>query len=218
MSAISGHVESKYWNSVSTFGALLHFQYFSCEEIVFSLDCSPAFIQNILYTEVTATCRDLSDAYIVQELYRRTEIQYPPHLHFQYHYSEEMVYFSMDSNTDLAQYILYTEVRANQKRVKRYFHCARLESKYWNSVSTFGALLHFKYHSSGNFNGFKYWFGTIYPVYRSHGEPAERNGKVSANIALRLKCFKNASRLNRFNFPTDNAIDFLFSTLPSKIE
>ena len=29
----------------------------------------------------------------------------------------------------------------------------------------------------------------------------------------RLKCYKNASRLNRYNFPTDNAIDFLFSTL-----
>ena len=28
-----------------------------------------------------------------------------------------------------------------------------------------------------------------------------------------LKCYKNASRLNRYNFPTDNAIDFLFSTL-----
>ena len=32
-------------------------------------------------------------------------------------------------------------------------------------------------------------------------------------IAPRLKCYKNASRLNRYNFPTDNAIDFLFSTL-----
>ena len=38
-------------------------------------------------------------------------------------------------------------------------------------------------------------------------------GTVSAKIALRLKCYKNASRLNRYNFPTDNAIDFLFSTL-----
>ena len=39
------------------------------------------------------------------------------------------------------------------------------------------------------------------------------NGTVSAKIALRLKCYKNASRLNRYNFPTDKAIDFLFSTL-----
>ena len=39
------------------------------------------------------------------------------------------------------------------------------------------------------------------------------NGTVSAKIAPRLKCYKNASRLNRYNFPTDNAIDVLFSTL-----
>ena len=37
-------------------------------------------------------------------------------------------------------------------------------------------------------------------------------GTVSAKIAPRLKCYKNASRLNRYNFPTDSAIDFLFST------
>ena len=38
-------------------------------------------------------------------------------------------------------------------------------------------------------------------------------GTVSAKIAPRLKCYKNALRLNRYNFPTDNAIDFLFSSL-----
>ena len=38
-------------------------------------------------------------------------------------------------------------------------------------------------------------------------------GTVSAKIAPPLKCYKNASRLNRYNVPTDNAIDFLFSTL-----
>ena len=38
-------------------------------------------------------------------------------------------------------------------------------------------------------------------------------GTVSAKIAPPLKCYKNASRLNRYNFPTDYAIDFLFSTL-----
>ena len=31
--------------------------------------------------------------------------------------------------------------------------------------------------------------------------------------APRLKCYKHAWRLNRYNFPTDNAIVFLFSTL-----
>ena len=43
------------------------------------------------------------------------------------------------------------------------------------------------------------------------------NGTVSAKIAPRLKCYKNASRLNRYNFPTDNAIDFLVSTLHSEM-
>ena len=37
-------------------------------------------------------------------------------------------------------------------------------------------------------------------------------GTVSAKIAPRFKCYNNASRLNRYNFPTDNAIDFLFAT------
>ena len=42
-------------------------------------------------------------------------------------------------------------------------------------------------------------------------------GTVSAKIAPRLKCYKNASRLNRYNFPTDNAIDFLCSILHSEM-
>ena len=42
-------------------------------------------------------------------------------------------------------------------------------------------------------------------------------GTVSAKIAPRLKCYKNASRLNRYNFPTDNAIDFLLSTFHSEM-
>ena len=42
-------------------------------------------------------------------------------------------------------------------------------------------------------------------------------GTVSAKIAPRLKCYKNASRLNRYNFPTNNAIDFLFLTLHSEM-
>ena len=42
-------------------------------------------------------------------------------------------------------------------------------------------------------------------------------GTVSAKIAPRLKCYKNASRLNRYNLPTDIAIDFLFSTLHSEM-
>ena len=42
-------------------------------------------------------------------------------------------------------------------------------------------------------------------------------GTVSAKIAPRLKCYKNASRLNRYNFRAENAIDFLFSTLHSEM-
>ena len=42
-------------------------------------------------------------------------------------------------------------------------------------------------------------------------------GTVSAKIAPLLKCYKNVSRLNRYNFPTDKAIDFLFSTLHSEM-
>ena len=38
------------------------------------------------------------------------------------------------------------------------------------------------------------------------------NGTVSTKIAPRI-CYTNASRLNRYNFPTVNAIDFLFSIL-----
>ena len=43
------------------------------------------------------------------------------------------------------------------------------------------------------------------------------DGTVSAKIAPWLKCYKNASRLNRYNFPTDNAIDFLFSIIYSEV-
>ena len=53
------------------------------------------------------------------------------------------------------------------------------------------------------------------PVIRKTQHAHRIIGTVSAKIAPRLKCYKNASRLNRYNCPTDNAIDFLFSTLHS---
>ena len=43
--------------------------------------------------------------------------------------------------------------------------------------------------------------------------PPSLYGTVSAKIAPRLKCYKNASRLNRYNVPTDDAIDSLLSKL-----
>ena len=52
------------------------------------------------------------------------------------------------------------------------------------------------YYNYGYYNGYAILYGT-----------------VSAKIAPRLKCYKNASRLNRYNFPTD----FLFSTLHSEM-
>ena len=145
-------LELKYWNSVSTFGALCHFQYHRCEEIdYFSMHYSTALILYILYPEVTAD-QQKSNRYFhcarLESKYWNPVSTFGALLHYQYHSSEEIVYFSMDSNPDLAQYVLYTEVTANQQRRKRYFHCARLDSKYWNSVSTFGALLHFQYHIS----------------------------------------------------------------------
>ena len=153
-------LELKYWNSVSTFGALCHFQYHRCEEIdYFSMHYSTALILYILYPEVTAD-QQKSNRYFhcarLESKYWNPVSTFGALLHYQYHSSEEIVYFSMDSNPDLAQYVLYTEVTANQQRRKRYFHCARLDSKYWNSVSTFGALLHFQYHISEEISTFQW--------------------------------------------------------------
>ena len=101
--------ESMYWISVYSFGALLQFQYHSCEEIVyFSRDFSTTFIQCIQHNEVTSGqqvlsrcfhCANLNasnfsilkshranrcypDAFIVQDLNRCTEFQYTLLGHF----------------------------------------------------------------------------------------------------------------------------------------
>ena len=138
-----------YWNSVSTFGALLHFQYLKCEEIVyFSIDFSSVFILNILYTEDMADLQTTNRYFhcaILKTMYWNSVSTFGALLQFQYLTCEEIVYVSMDCNPDFAQYILYTDVAADKQRSNRYFHCAILKTKYWNSVSTFGALLHFQY-------------------------------------------------------------------------
>ena len=67
-------------------------------------------------------------------------------LYFQFHCGKEIVYFSRDFSTTFIQYIQHTEVSANQLKSNRCFHCARLNSMYWNSVSTFGAHFQFQYH------------------------------------------------------------------------
>ena len=143
-------LKSMYWNSVSTFGALLQFQYHSCEEIVyFSRDFSTTFIQCIQHTEVKANqlksnrCLHCTR---LKSMYWNSVSTFGALLQFQYHSCEEIVYFSRDFSTTFIQYIQHTEVTANQLKSNRCFHCARLKSMYWNSVSTFGAHLQFQYH------------------------------------------------------------------------
>ena len=114
----------------------------------------------------------------MQDLNRSTEIQYPLLGHF-FIFStiscEEIVYFSKDFSTTFIQYIQRNEVTSGQQVLYRCFHCARLESMYWNSVSTFGALLHFQYHSCEEIIYFSINFSTTFiqciHVKRSHIGP-----------------------------------------------
>ena len=144
-------LKSMYWNSVSTFGALLHFQYYSCEEkVYFSLDLSASFIHNSQYTEVTANQLKSYRCFHcarLESLYWNSVSTIGALLHFQYYNCEEIVYFSWDFSASFIQCIQLTDVTENQLKSNRCFHCARLKSMYWNSVSTFGALLQFQYHS-----------------------------------------------------------------------
>ena len=143
--------ESMYWNSVSTFGALLHFQYSSCEEIVyFSMDFSFTVIQCVLHTEVTADQQKSYQCFHcsrLESMFWNSVSTFGALLHFQYDCCDEIVYFSRDFSTAFIQNTLYTEVTADQQELYQCFQCTRLESKYWHSISTFGALLYFQYHS-----------------------------------------------------------------------
>ena len=169
-----------YWNSVSNLGALLHFQYHSCEVIVyFSRDFSTTFIQYIQHTEVTANQLKSNRCFHcarLKSMYWNSVSTFGAHLQFQYHCCEEIVYFSRDLSTTFIQYIQHTEVMANQLKSNRCFHCARLKSMYWNSVSTFGALLQFQYHCCEEIVYFSRDFSTAFihfTIYRSRGKPAE---------------------------------------------
>ena len=117
-----------YWNSVSTFGAHLSFQYHCCEEIVyFSRDFSTAFIHIIQYTEVTANQLKSNRCFHcarMKSMYWDSVSTFDAHLQFQYHCCEEIVYFSRDFSTTFIQYIHHTEVTANQLKSNRCFHCA----------------------------------------------------------------------------------------------
>ena len=144
-------LESMYWNSVSNFGALLQFQDHSCEEIVyFSRDLSTTLIQNIQHTEVTANLLNSNQCFHcarLKSMYWNSVSTFRALLQFQYYSCEEIVYFSWDFSASFIQYIQLTDVTAIQMKSNRCFHCARLKSMYWNSVSTFGALLQSQYHS-----------------------------------------------------------------------
>ena len=143
-------LESMYWNSVSTIGAHLHFQYHCCEEIVYlSRDFRASFIQYIQLTDVTANQLKSYRCFYcarLESMYWNSVSTIGAHLHFQYPSFEEIVYFTRESRTVLIQQIQHTEVRANQLKSYWFFHCARLDSMYWNSVSTIGAHFHFQYH------------------------------------------------------------------------
>ena len=140
-----------YWNSVSTVGALLQFQFHSCEEIVyFSRDFSTTFIQYIQQTEVTANQLKSNRCFHcarLKSMYWNSVSTFGAHLSFQYHSCKEIVYFSRDFSTNFIQCIQHTKVTANQLKSNRCFHCVRMKSMYWDSVSNLGALLHFQYHS-----------------------------------------------------------------------
>ena len=134
-------LESKYWNSVSTFQALLQFQYSSCEEIVyFSRDWRTTFIQYIQHNEVTSGQQVLFRCFHCARLeskYWNSVSTFQALLQFQYSSCEEIVYFSRDWRTTFIQYIQSNEVTSGQQVLFRCFHCARLVSKYRISVSSF---------------------------------------------------------------------------------
>ena len=129
----------------------VHFQYYSCEEIVyFSRDFSTTFILNIQHTEVTANLLKSNRCFHcarLKSMYWNSVSTFGALLHFQYYSCVEIVHFSWDFSASFIQYIQLTDVTANQLKSNICFHCARLKSMYWNSVSTFGALLHFQYYS-----------------------------------------------------------------------
>ena len=179
-------LKSMYWNSVSTFGALLQFQYYSCEEIVyFSWDFSASFIQYIQLTDVTANQLKTNRCFHcarLKSMYWNSVSTFGGLLQFQYHSCEEIVYFSRDCSTTFILNIQYTEVTANHLKSNRCFHCARLKSMYWNSVSTFGGLLQFQYHSCEEIVYFSRDCSTTFIQNIQHTE-------VTANLLKSNRCF-----------------------------
>ena len=183
---LCARLKSMYWNSVSTFGALLQFQYHSCEEIVyFSRDFSTTFIQYMLHTEVTANQLKSNRCFLcarLKSMYWNSVSTFGTLLYFLFHCCLEIVYFSRDFSTTFIHNIQHTEVTANQLKSNRCFLCARLKSMYWNSVSTFGALLQFQYRSCEEIVYFSRDFSTTFIQYIQHTE-------VTANQLKSNWCF-----------------------------
>ena len=175
-----------YWNLVSTYGASLHCQYHSCEEIVyFSWDNCTTFIQFIQHTEGTANQLKSYRCFHCARLelkYWNSVSTFGAHLHFQYHSCEEIVYFSRDNSTTFIQFIQHTEGTANQLKSYRCFHCGRLESMYWNLVSTYGASLHCQYHSCEEIVYFSWDNCTTFIQFIQHTEG-------TANQLKSYRCF-----------------------------
>ena len=191
-------LKSMYWNSVYTFGALLHFQYYSCEEIVyFSLHFSASFIQYIQLTDVTANQLKSNRCFHcarLKSMYWNSVSTYGALLQFQYHSCEEIVYFSSDFSTTFIQNIQHTEVTANQLKSYRCFHCARLESLYWNSVSTIGTHLQFQYHSCEEIVYFSRDFSTTFILNIQHTE-------VTANLQTDAFIVQDWNRCTEIQYP-----------------
>ena len=179
-------LKSMYWNSVSTFRALLQFQYHSCDQIVyFSRDFSTAFIHNSQYTVVTANQMNSYRCFHctrLESMYWNSVSTFGAHLQFQYHSCEEIVYFSRDFSTAFIHNSQYTVVTANQMNSYRCFHCTRLESMYWNSVSTIGAHLHFQCHTCEDIVYFPRDFSTIFIQYIQHNEVMAN--QLKSNLCL----------------------------------
>ena len=155
-----------YLNLVYTFGALPQSQYHSCEEIVyFSRDFSTTFIQYIQRNEVTSGQQVLYRCFHyarLESMYWNSVYTFGALPHFQDHSCEEIVHFSRDFSTTFIQYIQRNEVTSGQQVLYRCFHCARLDSMYWNSVYTFGALPQFQYHSCEEIVYFSRDFSTTF--------------------------------------------------------
>ena len=183
-------LESKYWSSVCIYGAHLQFQYLSCEEIVyFSRDFSTTFIQCIQHNEVTSGQQVLYRCFHCARLeskYWNSVSTFGALLQFQYHCCEEIAYFSRDFSTTFIQCIQHNIVTSGQQVLYRYFHCARRESKYWNSVSTFGALLQFQYHSCEEIVYFSRDFSTNFIRYIQHNEVT--SGRPTGVIPMLSLC------------------------------